>query len=517
MRKISVPKPSGKSGANNPRHVFSTVPLEIDLARSSDRFHCSQLEEPGLIFGGGHCCVDPRTGLAAYGPYGVTGREEPAQIRVGIVGTTEGIDRTLKLLEEISQPIEQGANFDCVLYPSFPGLNVQGPFKVDLVTQSQWHRLLPQDKTDFRSLKECDDFSTRCRLLQDVIGGEVRVVSDLENPPQVILCAVSESMARLLGTETPSGAANFAWKEKSLSGGGERKSYGLLREFRGGLKAECMGSLPTEIIWEQAYSGTRTGTIQDQATRAWNLSLALLHKTGLVPWRLENASEEACFVGISFHRASSHTLKGFAHVFTEFGDGYIVDGDPFEWDQCKEGEIVPHLEEAQARRLMSRALSVFEEETGVSPRKVAVHKRTPYSNTERRGFENALHNIPEYGLVTITRRGIFCMRPGRKPILRGTAIPFNDNLGLVFTSGYVPFLRGCFESRMPQPLEIMENWGSISFQQAARDLMRLTRLNLSSSDFCADLPVTLARCKEVGEVLWALGKNEPSVEDGYYV
>jgi hypothetical protein len=513
MRKISVPKPSGKSGANNPRHVFSTVPLEIDLARSSDRFHCSQLEEPDLIFGGGHCCVDPRTGLAAYGPYGVTGREEPAQIRVGIVGTTEGIDRTLKLLEEISQPIEQGANFDCVLHPSFPGLNVQGPFQVDLVTQSQWHRALHEG--DFRSLKECDDFSTRCRLLQEVIGGEVRVVSELENPPQMILCAVSESMARLLGTDTASGDANFTSTERILSGGGERKPHGFLSEFRGGLKAECMGSLPTEIVGDQAY--LKTGGIQDPATRAWNLSLALLHKAGLVPWRLENASEEACFVGISFHLASSHTLKGFAHVVTELGDGYIVDGDAFEWDQCREGEIVPHLEEAQARRLMSHALSVFEEETGVTPRKVAVHKRTPYSNTERIGFENALHNIPEYGLMTIARRGIFCMRPGRKPILRGTAIPFDENLGLVFTSGYVPFLRGYFGSRIPQPLEIMENWGSISFQQAARDLMRLTRLNLNSSDFCADLPVTLARCKEIGEVLFALGKKEPTIDDGYYV
>lgn len=451
--------------------------------------------------------------MAAYGPYSVTGPEEAGQIRVGIVGTTEGIDRSLKLLEEISQPIEQGANVDSVLHPSFPGLNIQGPFQVRLVTQSQWHRTLHE--RDFRSLKGCDDFSTRCRLLTKVIGGEVRVVSELENPPQVILCAVSESMARFLGAETPSGDANFAWKEKSLSGGEERKSYGLLREFRGGLKAECMGSLPTEIIWERGYSRTRA--IQDPATGAWNLSLALLHKVGLVPWRLASASEDACFVGISFYRASSRTLKSFAHVFTELGNGYIVDGDVFEWDQFGVGEFVPHLEEAEARRLMSRALSVFEEETGVSPRKVAVHKRTPYSSTERRGFENALHNIPEYGLMTITRRGIFCMRPGRKPILRGVAIPFDENLGLVFTSGYVPFLRGYFGSGIPQPLEIRENWGSISFQQAARDLIRLTRLNLNSSDFCTDLPVTLARCNEIGEVLWALGKKEPCIDDGYYL
>jgi hypothetical protein len=513
MRKISVPKPSGTPGANNPRHVFSTVPLEIELARSSDCFYCSQLEEPDLIFGGGHCCADPRTGLAAYGPYSVTGSEEAGQIRVGIVGTTEGIDRSLKLLEEISRPIEQDANIDCVLHPSFPGLNVRNPLLVRLVTQSQWHR--PLLKIDFRSLKERDDFSTSLRLLQQAIGEEVRVVSELENPPQVILCAVPESMARLLSPDTTSGDANFAPKGRILSGSGERKSHDLLREFRGGLKAECMGRLPTEIIEYQAFS--RAGARQDRATRAWNLSLALLHKVGLVPWRLANASEDACFVGISFHRVSPHILKGFAHVVTELGDGYIVAGDAIEWDQSREGEIVPHLEEAQARRLVSRALSVFEEQTGVSPRKVAVHKRTPYSNTERRGFEKALHNIPEYGLMTIARRGIFCMRPGRKPILRGTAIPFDGHLGLVFTSGYVPFLHGYIGSGVPQPLEIIENWGSIPFQQAAGDLMRLTRLNLNSPDFCADFPVTLAPCKEIGEVLWALGEKEASIDDEYYV
>src|ERR1700730_2853664 len=127
MKKAYLPRPSGVPGADNPRRVFNTAPLEIDLARSSDRFHCIQLQEPDLVFGGGHRCVDPRTGLAAYGPYGVTGPEEPGQIRVGIVGTAEAIDKALKLLEEISHPIEQGVNVDCVLHPSFPGLNVQGP------------------------------------------------------------------------------------------------------------------------------------------------------------------------------------------------------------------------------------------------------------------------------------------------------------------------------------------------------------------------------------------------------
>jgi hypothetical protein len=503
-------------GADNPRRVFSTVPLEIDLARSSDRFPCVQLQEPDIVFGGDHRCVDPRTGLAAFGPFGVTRPEETRQVRVGIVGTAEAIEKAIKLLKEMSQPIEQGADVDCVRNPSFPGINPQAPFRVRLVTQSQWHR--PLQKRDFRSLKGCGDFNTRRWLLQEVFGSEVRAIRELENPPHLVLCVVSEPMTRFLGSVNVKEDANSASKNERLSGDGETISHELLREFRIGLNAECMGLLPTEIIWDHAFS--KTNGIRDRATLAWNLSLALLHKSGLIPWRLATASQDSCFIGISFCRTSlsesSHTLKSFAHVVAELGDGFIVDGEAFEWDAGKSEEKAPHLGEGQAMRLLSRALAVFKEKIGSSPRKVAVHKSTPYSDAERRGFEIALQNVPQHGLITISRRGIVCVRPGRKPILRGTAIPFGENLGLVFTSGFVPFLRANSGYRIPQPLEITENWGSLSFQQVAQDLVRLTKLDLKSTAFCTDLPITLVHSMELGDVLEFLGQKEPSIDERYY-
>jgi hypothetical protein len=475
-----------------------------------------QLQEPDLIFGGDHRCVDPRTGLAAFGLYGVTGPDETRQVRVGIVGTAESIDKALSLLKEISKPIEQVANFDCVQNPSFPGMNSQAPFRVHIVTQKQWHR--PLHKRDIRSIEECGDFSTRRWLLQEVFGGEVRAISELENPPQVVLCVVSESMTHLLGKLNAKEDVNSASKNGMLLGSREGIFNGLLREFRGGLRAECMLSLPTEIIWDRAFS--KIHALRDRATLAWNLSLGILRKSGLTPWRLANASQDSCFVGISFYRPSqsapSHTLKAIAHVVTEHGEGFIVNGDAFEWDRMEKGEKSPHLDEGQAKRLLSRALAVFKEKIGSSPRKVTIHKGSPYSDSERRGFENALQNIPQYGLITISRRGIFCVRPGHKPILRGTAIPFGENLGLVFTTGYVPFLRAYSGYRIPQPLEITENWGSLSFQQVAQDSLRLTKLDLNSPAFCTDLPITLAHCEEIREVLEVLGQKEPSIDSRYY-
>jgi hypothetical protein len=165
----------------------------------------------------------------------MTHPEEPGQVGVGIVGTAEAIDKTLKLLEEISQPIEQDADVDCVLRPSFPGLNVECPFQVHLVTQTQWQRPLNQE--DLRSLDECGDSSARRRLLHATFSREVRAISKLQNPPKVVLCAVSEPIARLFAEETASSDGNYAVNNEILRDGGEHISHSLLREFRGDRKS----------------------------------------------------------------------------------------------------------------------------------------------------------------------------------------------------------------------------------------------------------------------------------------
>ena len=48
-------------------------------------------------------------------------------------------------------------------------------------------------------------------------------------------------------------------------------------------------------------------------------------------------------------------------------------------------------------------------------------------------------------------------------------------------------------------------------------LIRLTKLDFNSCDFCSDFPITLARRQEIGDVLKALGRREPSPDPRYYV
>jgi len=44
--------------------------------------------------------------------------------------------------------------------------------------------------------------------------------------------------------------------------------------------------------------------LQDEATRAWNFSVALYYKGGGFPWRLADAQHGTCYIGISFHMSS---------------------------------------------------------------------------------------------------------------------------------------------------------------------------------------------------------------------
>jgi hypothetical protein len=71
-------------------------------------------------------------------------------------------------------------------------------------------------------------------------------------------------------------------------------------------------------------------SLQDEATRAWNLHTALYYKAGGTPWRMPRVSTElaSCFVGVGFFRTADETQLHTAvvQVFNERGDGVVVRG-----------------------------------------------------------------------------------------------------------------------------------------------------------------------------------------------
>jgi hypothetical protein len=482
MRKKYLAKSTETSGSEPPRRIIISPPLEIHLSRSAEQFECIQLKEPELVFGENQRCPDPRTGLAAYGPYNISGASGGGQLRVGIVGTGEGIETALSLLEDISKPIEQDPRLDSILHPSFPGLNSGKPFSVDIVTQSSWHRTVNAQM--IRLVADCDDPIAKYGMLRELFGAQVRTLTTVEFPPNIVICAIPAQVERSL------------------------------------VIASCLQSLPIEII-RHGKNPDAEGQLEDKATPAWNLSVRLLHKASLTPWRLADARVDSCSIGINFCRdaacASANNWTSFAHMVTDFGRGFILKGDSFEWKAKDDKENTPHLDQGQAARLMSRILDVYGKNVGNPVRKVVVHKTSPYSGAERAGFGDSLRGIKQHALVSVGGTGVFFIRPGRKPVFRGAAIPFGEKLGVVYLSGYTPFLKCYPGTRMPQPFEITENWGTLSFQEAAKDLLRLTKLNWSNSVFSADVPATLMFPTQAFDIFKILGDEDVVLDDRSYL
>jgi hypothetical protein len=383
-------------------------------------------------------------------------------------------------LEEISKPIEQDPKIDNLLHPSFPGLNSGKPFLVDVVTQTSWHRSVNPQMV--RLAADCDDPIAKNRMIRELYGEPIRAMSNLEFPPNVVICSIPTRLERSI------------------------------------LNAASAQFLPIEIVCDEKAPETEQPR-DDKATQAWNLSVRLLYKASLVPWRLADAAGDSCFAGVSFYRetrnASPHAWTSFARLVTDFGQGFILKGDTFEWSPKNKTEEAPHLDEKQVAKLMSRILEAHRKIDGRLPRKVVVHKTSPYHEGERAGFADSLRGIEQYALVTASSRGVFFLRPGRKPIFRGAAIPFGEKLGAVYLSGYIKFMKNNPGNRVPRPFEITENWGPLTFQEAATDFLRLTKLNWDTSAFCSDVPVTLAFPSHAREVLEILGRQDLVLDDRY--
>jgi hypothetical protein len=522
-------------------HALQASPISTLLASPSVELNFAYLAEPELAFGGKALCVDPRTGLAAHGPYSKTDPTRRQAIRVGIVGPSDAIDRAVSLIERFSLPIEQGDKVDAVLHPPFPGLNAGDPFQVEIVSHQVWRR--PLKAADVVLVEGDPDFKSRISRLLAAVLTEIRALKALDSGPDVVIVAMSQKFEELcrvgiaryeehhvepiedsdddsspdmpeeLEPETPEDVHD---DEVSVADPNDEGA----RSFRRGLKAQCLDLLPTQLLWHRTLAGTRG--VQDLATRAWNLSVALLYKSQIIPWRLADVLEGSCFVGVSFFHddeARSSILRtSVAQAFTERGEGFVLQGESFDWDPRKEVERSPHLSRDNARKLLERVLQVYTDQLGgQTPRKVVLHKSSRFSSDERAGFEDALQKIPHYGMLTIQRRGLFCLRPGNKPTLRGTIVDFGDKLGLIYTMGYVPFLRCYTGFRIPQPLEILENWGSLSFRESAEDILRLTKLNWNTAAFNCRDPITLAFARRVGEILKMAKGKEPALYYRYYM
>jgi hypothetical protein len=130
-------------------------------------------------------------------------------------------------------------------------------------------------------------------------------------------------------------------------------------------------------------------------------------------------------------------------------------------------------------------------------------------------METAMGGIQRRAILSVSKSATFFLRPGRTPIPRGTAISFDEKSGLVYLSGYIPFLRCHPGIRPPQSVEIAVNRGTLTFQESASDLLRLTKMDWSTCAFCTEFPRTLEISRQAQEFFRSSGQEDLVVDDRF--
>jgi hypothetical protein len=257
-----------------------------------------------------------------------------------------------------------------------------------------------------------------------------------------------------------------------------------------------------------------TGTVQDPATFSWNLGAAMYYKCNGKPWRLAKLEDGTCYIGIAFYRSRldprEQIQASMAQVFTSSGDGFVLRGEEVLIDkETKE----PHLTEEKANDLVTRAINQYSSKVKTNPSRVVIHKSSSFTSDERKGVLDAIGSASA-DLVSIRREpDIRFVRTGKYPVLRGTLIQLNENMFLLYSSGYIPRLRTYPGHRIPVPLFLQMDCDS-SPQVVAEEVLKLTKINWNTAVFADKFPITITFPRQVGKVLSELEEGS-SIQNHY--
>lgn len=468
----------------------------------------SSLKEPELEFGNGNTHIDIRFGLMCHGPLDIGDTTAPTQLKVGIVGTEETVSALRAWLDKCRAEIPAKSSKQPNLFPKFPGFSADSCFGASLLFNDRWcsaikkreiETAIAHGTTEERVSQTVDLFVSHAQSVVEQGGPSVLLCV----PPQDLLAAVDER------TGDKPDALDQELDEGSEPAGDWRPPA---RCFHDVLKAEGMRiTLPLQMVRPQTYGQPvakrgrrRTMPLQDEATRAWNLHMALYYKAGGIPWRLLRRPSDlsTCFVGISFFKTTDgmKVLTSVAQVFNERGEGIIVKGAPAQLDK---DDRQPHLSDSDARQLLKNAIDVYRREHKTSPARIVLHKTSHMTNGEIAGFQAAAdeQRIDNLELVSIRRSFTRLFREGSYPPLRGTFLELQQNSGLIYLRGSVNFFETYPGMYVPRPIELTVAKAESSPIQLAAEMLSLSKLNWNNTQFDGGEPITVRAARRVGDIL----------------
>lgn len=267
----------------------------------------------------------------------------------------------------------------------------------------------------------------------------------------------------------------------------------------------------------------------------WALSLAIYVKSSRVPWVVSGIENDTAFAGIGYSvdqtEAGPNVVIGCSHIYSSDGQGLkykLTKIDDCTFDHKKN----PYLSEDEAYRLGLNIKELFYKSFTELPKRVVIHKRTPFHSEEIKGLIVSLTSagIKDIDLLEITiEQDLKCFELSRKmdeidgfPVRRGLCFPLNDNTLYLYTHGIAPSVRNAnFKyiqggKSIPLPLKVVKHYGNGTMFQIATEILGLSKMNWNSFGLYSKLPCTIDTSNTIARIGKLLSQYEGTIYDYRY-
>ena len=516
------------------------------------------LPEPPIEVGFSQKVDDPREGLMLFGP--VSFERNPTEVRVGVIGTSAGVELFGKWCVSFNRPVLQSDKKKSEREVPFPGF--EAVFNARWPRQPSTARIV--SRTDLLNAIRMRDRHQAVYTAVDLFVEEVQkstIDDDVQvdiwfivipdeiylygrpdsRVPKAISLApvtkVNKRIAKRFSKEAPS-----IFPEDNAAA----RIYDHHADFHHQLKARLLAVRAiTQVLRESSIShslnaeeekvveegdvpatsdSVEDGTerhMQDALDVYWNLSVACYFKAGGRPWKVTTARPGVCYVGLIFKRdelkSGGHACCG-AQMFMDTGEGLVFKGAMGPWYSARTGQF--HLSMSESKRLMGRVLEAYREAHGEYPEELFVHGRTRFSSSELDGFFAAASGRTVVTGVRITRTNEYKLfSSGEQAVKRGTVLLLNERTGLIWTSGFIERLKTYQGRETPNPLRVeVCGKSDANIDTILRDILALTKMNFNSSIYADGYPVTMRFADSIGDVLMATQETDtPPLPFRHYI
>lgn len=448
-----------------------------------------QLPEPKLAFaraGGAGLAEDthPVRGLLQNRPFDamLTDTGIASKLRMAVIAPAKDAKRLHQYLSQLHSPIDP-SRYDTDYLLPFPGFSAA--FKCSLEIAE------PGSKA-FVELEEPDGASpATCRSLGTRIASALATLRASESPSLTLIYIP----ARWQGL-------------RGYDFGDERFD---LHDF---VKASAIPQgCSTQFLEEDTLSNPQ------QCRVRWWLSLATYAKGLRTPWALRGLDKDSAYVGIGFSlrpkgEGPGHVVLGCSHLYSPSGHGLQFRLSKIEEPVMRRKNAFMSFEDA--RRLGEGIRELFFDAQLRLPKRVVVHKQTPFLKAEREGLQAGLQGVDCVELLQIylddTLRYL-ASRPNREggfdidnfPIRRGTTIVVDDHTALLWVHGAstalnprLTYYQG--KRRIPAPLVLVRHAGTSDLMKLADEVLGLSKMNFNSFDLYGQLPATIETSRRVAAI-----------------